>query len=400
MKKFVPSLILLFLSVSASAQLINRFTWESNPVTKAVFGPNAISVSSYASAATGGTNDSKGVNPGDGRYDINLVLDGTVFNVPAIDITLDFKREEAQASFYYRGSFFDFGMNGGKLGVNFMVTAGSSFVAVNSGNIYSVPDDHSYHHYRFNYDDNTGAARVWIDTTLVYTYQGTAGAPLYWTGAGNVTVGKDMDATGRNIAILDNLVIQKYANALLPLKLLSFTANAQNKYAVINWNTTQEINIHSFLLERSSNGISFSSLKSIAASSAYTATNHYKFTDSLLVSPVAYYRLKMINSDGSFTYSNTKSVNVASTNASSVTVFPNPTADYVNIKMNNTVAGKYIYTISSVTGQVITSAAVQVSAGAQQIQADLTRMALKGVVLIKLSNVQTNATETFTIVKK
>jgi hypothetical protein len=188
MKNVLFILVVVFLSLNTGAQIISRFTWESNPATIAIAGPNALSKSSYASSTTGGKSGSRGLNPGDGRNDINLVLDGSVFNIPAIDIAADFRREESQASSYNRDSYFDFGMNGGSLSVNFRITNGASSIAVNSGNIYSVPDDHSFHNYRFSYDNNTGQAKVWVDGGLVYTYTGTAGAPLYWTGAGNVTV--------------------------------------------------------------------------------------------------------------------------------------------------------------------------------------------------------------------
>src|SRR5450432_2560473 len=115
MKTSISFLIIFFLTINAGAQLITRFTWETNPVTTAVAGVNAISVSSYATVSTGGTSGTKGLNPGNGSNDINLVLDGTAFNVPAIDIAVDFRREESQASFFYRGSNFNFGMSGGNL---------------------------------------------------------------------------------------------------------------------------------------------------------------------------------------------------------------------------------------------------------------------------------------------
>lgn len=400
MKTFAPFFILVFLSINTSAQIITRFAWETNPVTTATAGVNAISVSSYATASTGGTNGTKGLNPGAGSHDINLVFDSIAFNVPAIDIAFDFRREESQATFFYRNNF-SFGMNNGSLAVSFQLANRlTSFTTINSGNVYSIPDDHSFHNYRFNYDNNTGIAKIWVDAVLVYTYNGTAGTALYWTGAGNVTVGKDMDATGRNLAILDNLVIQKYANALLPLKLVSFTAEAENKYAVINWNTTEEISVTSFVVERSSNGTSFSAVKTINALNGYNSINHYQFTDSMPFSPNSYYRLKMINDNGSFTYSAITTVRVASANASEITLFPNPVVNYVNIKMNNAKAGQYHYTVCSITGQVITASDVQVNNGVQQIQIDLTKTTLKGVLVIHLGNAKDNTAETFTIIKK
>src|ERR1700712_867389 len=114
MKTTISFFILFLFSITTNAQLISRFTWETNPVTTAVSGANAISVSSYATVSAGGSNG-KGLNPGAGSNDINLVLDGSVFNVPALDISIDFRREESQASFFYRGALFNFGMDNANL---------------------------------------------------------------------------------------------------------------------------------------------------------------------------------------------------------------------------------------------------------------------------------------------
>jgi hypothetical protein len=400
MKKFLPVFISLFLSISAGAQLISHFTWETNSASKSEFGPNAVSVSNYATISAGGANGSNGLNPGNGQYDINLVLNGASFNLPAIDISIDYRREESVASFFYRGSNFDFGMNGGKLSVNFALTSGTGFTAINSGNIYTIPDDHHFHNYHFIYDNNTGIARVLVDAAVVYTYSGTTGLPLYWTGAGNVTIGKDMDATGKNVAVLDNLIVQEYATALLPVQLLSFTASAKNKYAAIDFTTTQEINIASFIIEKSGNGSSFSPVKTVNASNGYSSINHYQYTDSVPFSPVCYYRLKMINSDGSFSYSAVKSVNYIADTKTEIDIYPNPATDYIIIKMNNAAAGRYHYSIAAITGQVITSNTIQLNAGLQEIKIDFTKTGLHGMVIIRIDNTQTGAAETFSVIRK
>jgi len=399
MKTFVPFIIAFIISNSASAQIISRFTWESNPVTTAVTGANAISVSSYATISNGGVNGTKGLNPGNGSNDINFVLDGGNFNVPALDIAVDFRREESQASFFYRGSNFNFGMNGGSLSANFELTNGASYTNINTGNVFSIPDDHSFHNYHFSYDNNTGVAKIWVDAVLKYTYTGTAGAPLYWTGAGNVTIGKDMDATGRNVAVLDNLVLQIHANALLPLKLLSFDVAAKNNFAAIDWYTTEEVNVASFVVERSSNAAVFSAVKTVLATNGYNSNNHYQFTDSLPFSLVSYYRLKMINADGSFTYSAIKSVVFTTAVTAEISTYPNPTTDYVNIKMSNAKAGQYHYSVSSITGQVIAKADLNLNNGFNLVKIDLTKTNQKGAMIILLSNTQNNTSSTFTIIK-
>jgi len=400
MKKLLAFFTLVLVSASAGAQLISRFTWEANPVTNADYGPNASSASSYATVSSRETNETNGLNPGNGQYDINLVLDGASFNVPAIDISVDFRREESVASFFYRGSNFNFGMNGGKLSVNFALTSGASFTSIASGNIYTVPDDHHFHSYRFIYDNNTGTAKILVDAVVVYTYNGTAGIPLYWTGAGNVIIGKDMDATGRNVAVLDNLVVQEYSTALLPLRLLSFTTYSKNKYAVIDFTTTQEINVNSFVIEKSSNGSSFAPVKSIHAANVYNAVNHYQYTDSVPFSPICYYRVKMLNADGSFSYSAVKLINYAADIKPQVSVYPNPATDYLVIKMNNADAGRYNYSISAIGGQVMANNTIQLNSGSQEIKIDLTKTGLRGVILVRVNNTQTGVAETFSIIRR
>ena len=95
------------------------------------------------------------------------------------------------------------------MSVSFQVKNGATSTTIDSGNIYAIPDDHSFRTNRFNCDNNTGIAKVWANGVVVYTYNGTAGTPRHRTGAGNVIIGKDMDATGRNVPVLDNLIIQK-----------------------------------------------------------------------------------------------------------------------------------------------------------------------------------------------
>lgn len=400
MKNLLSILILVLASVAANAQLISRFTWETNPVTKAAYGANAISVSSYATISDGGSNESKGLNPGNGQTDINLVLDGTKFNVPAIDISIDFRREESVASFFYRGPNFNFGMNGGNLSVNFYVGNGQGFTAITSGNIYAIPDDHRFHTYHFAYDNNTGVAKVLVNDIAVYTYRGIAGAPLYWTGAGNVIIGKDMDATGKNVAVLDNLIIQQYISSLLPLQLVSFNVASESNNAVIDFSSTHESAANCFVVEKSSNGSSFSPVKSFAAVNGYITINHYQFTDSLPFSPICYYRLKIINNDGSFSYSSIKSLSTAVHTGTIVSVYPNPCVDYVVIKMNNSSAGKFVYTVSSVAGIILSNTAIQLNNGPQQVQINLTKTAARGLIVIKIINTQTGAAEAFSIVRK
>lgn len=400
MKKIVPALLLL-LSVTVHAQIISKFTWDSNPVTKAAVGPDAISVSSAATSSTGGATNN-GLNPGSPSTNIDLVLTGSpYFDVPSLDIAVSFRREESQASFFMRGSKFDFGMNGGSLYVNFTLNMGGApgTITVNSGNIVTVADDHVFHNYHFKYDHNTGLANVWVDNNIVYTYNGSAGRSLNWTSAGNAVIGTNMDATGRNIAVLDNMLIQNpAAGGALPLQLLSFTAEAKAATTLLNWNTTKEINTTRFVIERSTNGVQFNAIGAVAAKGAYAGSNNYTFTDSLPLSQVNYYRLRMEDADGKFTYSDVKKISTA-VNKTTISCFPNPAVDYVNLQISNTQPASYRYLVVTLDGKTVQTATVALNSGSQQVKIDLTRTSQKGVLLVQLQNLTTNTKESFKIIR-
>lgn len=403
MKRIIPILMILFVAAVADGQIISKFSWNSNPVTKATIGPDAISVSATATSSINGVNGTNGLNAGTPSTDINLTLTGSYYDVPGIDISLYFRKEENEASFFKRGSNFNFGMTGGQLTVTFMVNKNANgnggANTVSSGNIVAIPNDHAFHNYRFQYMAATGVAKVWLDGTLVYTYNGTANRDLNWTGAGNAVIGSLMDGTGSNVAILDEMIIQNSAAAAaLPLQLISYNAVSKSTYAELNWSTSKEVNTLQFEIERSVNGRDFTRIGQVQATGGYAIINQYSYKDVTAPSGTVYYRLKMTDLDGRFTYSEVKQLNMG-VQKSQVTVYPNPTTDYVIIE-NKQLAGNCSYVVVNAAGKNILSKNIQVAAGTQQVRIDLASISDKGVMFIQWSNNTSGTKEVFSVVKK
>ncbi len=398
MKKLI-SILCLLIAATTDGQIITRFTWNSNPVTTAAIGPNAISVSSSATSSVNGVGGTNGLNPGTPTMDVNLTLTGSYYDVPGIDISIDFRREESEVSFFRRGNNFNFNMAGGHLQVSFRLSDGAGgFITVTSGNIYNIPNDNNFHNYHFRYTIFTGVATVWADGAIVYTYTGTPGRAMYWTGAGNAVVGGLMDATGRNISVMDNLVIQNSAILTLPLQLLSFTAEAKNNNVLLNWSTTREVNTKLFEIQHSTDGLQFITIDSTLTKGGYSITNNYTYIHSKASSGNNYYRLKMIDSDEKFTYSAVKKVNFSG-NTTSINVFPNPTVDFVTLQVSNDQSTTFIYSVYTVDGKTIKTGGVTLNSGSQQIKINLTQTTAKGMLLIQLKNSTTNETEVFKVMK-
>lgn len=116
--------------------------------------------------------------------------------------------------------------------------------------------------------------------------------------------------------------------AVLPLTLLDFTARPENKKVKLNWTSTDEVNVHHFDVERSDNFKKFYKVGNVPAKGNATAgSNKYAFEDAQKNAKTIYYRLKMVDQDGSFKYSSIISVD---TDGSGIA-----TLEFGNIAGNN-----------------------------------------------------------------
>jgi len=98
--------------------------------------------------------------------------------------------------------------------------------------------------------------------------------------------------------------------AVIPLTLTSFQAKANNadKTALLTWKTASEINTKSFAIERSMDGSNFSIVKYV---NAYGQGNHNYAANIPMITQVEYYRLRMLDTDNRFTYSEIKKVQLS-----------------------------------------------------------------------------------------
>lgn len=118
------------------------------------------------------------------------------------------------------------------------------------------------------------------------------------------------------------------SNSLLPIKLVSFTANKESVTSNrINWNVALETPNTVYEITRSSNGIAFSTIGSVTSTGS-TAT--YTFFDNQPFEGNNYYRLKMVEEDGETSYSNIVVIS-GNKNGSSVIIAPIPATTTVTV---------------------------------------------------------------------
>ncbi len=122
---------------------------------------------------------------------------------------------------------------------------------------------------------------------------------------------------------VDSLVRPMYQTpGLLPLNLLSFTANAIGQSVLLNWRTTNEVNTKSFVVERSTDAANWSKTGSVNAKGSGAGT--YALYDTKPAAGRNYYRIRMVDKDGTVTYSPIQSVIFSAKGNSVFTIMPNP----------------------------------------------------------------------------
>lgn len=95
---------------------------------------------------------------------------------------------------------------------------------------------------------------------------------------------------------------------ILPITLTSFSAVPENNLNIINWATESELNFSHFVLEYSIDGYQFFELDNIQASSSASQGAVYRYSHDAAGKPIVYYRLRMVDLDGKYSYSNLISV--------------------------------------------------------------------------------------------
>jgi len=114
-------------------------------------------------------------------------------------------------------------------------------------------------------------------------------------------------------------------NIPLPVELVSFTAKVVSGNVILNWTTETEVRNYGFDVERSGSNKIWQKIGFVEGSGNSNSIKDYSFTDSRLTSGLEYYyRLKQIDTDGQYEYSNEVSVTLSIDSYSLYQNYPNP----------------------------------------------------------------------------
>jgi hypothetical protein len=151
----------------------------------------------------------------------------------------------------------------------------------------------------------------------------------------------------------------------LPVELVSFNANSEGTYNSVNWASAVEVNFKHYELESSEDGVNFSKIATVNPLGNQTSLNHYNYLDFNYFKPITYYRLKMVDIDYTFKYSDVVSVEYGKTSNSQIIVFPNPASDELYISLIAPEQKEGVIEIRDLLGRSIYSQKINLSQGVE-----------------------------------
>ena len=172
------------------------------------------------------------------------------------------------------------------------------------------------------------------------------------TSHGTITVTKGSSAGGG--ASCGSKSDGTFVETALPVELLNFSAFEKDELVFITWETAAEINNDYFIVEKSSDGINWESIKTVQGAGDSFVPLTYSIIDPYDCYGNCYYKLKQIDFDGTQTTYKAILLNGKNRNNKlEVNVYPNPTSDLIDISLLIQESESYTITLTNTLGEIV-----------------------------------------------
>ncbi|MES2380817.1 MAG: BNR-repeat neuraminidase N-terminal domain-containing protein [Bacteroidota bacterium] len=231
---------------------------------------------------------------------------------------------------------------------------------------------------------NSGASASFIDFHLTGTSLGDLG--LIAKPVGGITT--DFDNQARDLTKPYMGADENLSNPL-PVKLITFSANLQNKDVLLTWATAMEQNNKGFELQRSFDAKTFETIGFVKGKGNSNKNEKYSFTDVNVKASnnnVIYYRLKQIDYDAQFTYSPVVKISTEEQQALfNVSGYPNPIKDEYYVSINAVNNANVTLQLFDLQGKVVLSQSLVLTKGTNVVKVDNIDKMQLGVYLLHLT---------------
>jgi hypothetical protein len=175
----------------------------------------------------------------------------------------------------------------------------------------------------------------------------------------------------------------------LPVKLNSFTGRYSNGIAILDWQTSQELNSDHFELFRSYDAIDFVSVAKVASAGFSNTIKNYSYNDRVGSANTVYYRLKQVDINGKETFSSIVKLSMEAKDG--VEIFPNPFYNNFTVTLPSAKSSLATLKIFNTAGQAVYSKIISVNKGNNSIVVgNLPASINPGVYYITITNDEIN----------
>lgn len=210
-------------------------------------------------------------------------------------------------------------------------------------------------------------------TNVAYSCSVVSGVSNYlwsYTGTGvdfvngqyttNLTVNFASNASSGNMQVVSkngacsSTAASVFVNVTpLPSVLGSFSVDKVNNTAILNFTTLTEINSDYIGIEHSSDAFKFNILDKITAKGNSSTPTNYNFSHFNPINGINYYRLKLVDKNGKYDYSEIRKIDFSS-KLSSTNIYPNPIIDgKLNIDLGEEINEAIDFSIADMQGKIV-----------------------------------------------
>jgi len=188
-----------------------------------------------------------------------------------------------------------------------------------------------------------------------------------------------------------NTIMTQYAEtniegptSTLPVTLVNFSGQRQASSTVLNWTVAQEQNVLRYEINRSGDGANWTRAGEVNSLGNAAAQRSYSFVDNSAAAGKQYYRLRTVDQNGAFKFSNIIIVNGVKTSQLSLGgLFPNPVAATLNLVVNAPAKENVTVYLFDVLGRQVKTQQQTIEAGANTVDVNVSRMR-SGTYVVKL----------------
>ncbi len=155
-------------------------------------------------------------------------------------------------------------------------------------------------------------------------------------------------------ANVDDAFLCVTTGCILATKLSTFSAVSSNCAAKLNWTATIETDLKNYEIQTSADGNTFKTISTIAPKNP-ASLNNYNFSTASFSNKI-FFRLKMVDVDGKYTFSDVVPLTVKC-DANSVNIYPNPSTDFLQVNIDKNKISNVV--IISAAGKTVLTTTLQ-----------------------------------------